>query len=629
MKEDSPTLTMTGASTEDTRPGGLLHDPAGPSSAGALARPQAAARRGDGALRHLRGVRARRPRPHPPGAGSAPRPPGRHQGAAHPGARPAPRFMREALVTARLQHPAIVPVYEAGRWPAGEPFYAMKLVSGRSLAERHRRRARRSSERLALLPHVIAVAEAMAYAHSRAHHPPRPQARQRAGGRLRRDGGHRLGPRQGLWREEPRGRAATRRRRPADGELDLTPARCWARPRTCRPSRPRARPSTSAPTSTRWAPSSTTCSPARRPTTGRTSADVLEQVVRGPPPPLARAPDGHARGPADHRGQGDGARSRRSATPPRASSPTTCAASRPGRSSARTPTRCASALRRFLRRYRAAVRCRRGVAGCCSSGHREPRPLLPSETAPSKQREAEAAQKDAERARQQEQMRADELTLMHARTGVDRDPTRSSPGCAACRPASPAGRRCAPSPRMPRRTASPSSSGDTRRRWMTCPSRATAATSSPSATTPRCASGTSARRGPRSSPGIPMKCGASTSPRTAAAGHGGQGPDRAPLEPGDRGDASRIGASQGRWTASSSPRTTSSSSSPTAAMTWCASSAWPTARWTGRSPRGWAASASWPTRRMGAPARPSRSVARRRSGICRRAPRRGWSTAGR
>ena len=43
------------------------------------------------------------------------------------------RFQREALITARLQHPGIVPVYEAGRWPIGEPFFAMKLVSGRPL----------------------------------------------------------------------------------------------------------------------------------------------------------------------------------------------------------------------------------------------------------------------------------------------------------------------------------------------------------------------------------------------------------------------------------------------------------------------------------------------------------------
>src|SRR5882672_8626023 len=42
------------------------------------------------------------------------------------------RFVREALVTARLQHPGVVPVYEAGRWPTGEPFYAMKFVDGRS-----------------------------------------------------------------------------------------------------------------------------------------------------------------------------------------------------------------------------------------------------------------------------------------------------------------------------------------------------------------------------------------------------------------------------------------------------------------------------------------------------------------
>src|SRR5262249_35268437 len=38
------------------------------------------------------------------------------------------RFEQEARLTARLQHPAIVGVYEAGRWPTGEPFYAMKFV---------------------------------------------------------------------------------------------------------------------------------------------------------------------------------------------------------------------------------------------------------------------------------------------------------------------------------------------------------------------------------------------------------------------------------------------------------------------------------------------------------------------
>ena len=43
------------------------------------------------------------------------------------------RFEREALTTARLQHPSIVSVHEAGRWPTGEPFYAMEHVTGRPL----------------------------------------------------------------------------------------------------------------------------------------------------------------------------------------------------------------------------------------------------------------------------------------------------------------------------------------------------------------------------------------------------------------------------------------------------------------------------------------------------------------
>ncbi len=76
------------------------------------------------------------------------------------------RFMREALITARLEHPGIVPVHEAGRWPDGTPFYAMKLVSGRSLRELIAERTT-VEQRLALLHHVIAVADAIAYAHDR------------------------------------------------------------------------------------------------------------------------------------------------------------------------------------------------------------------------------------------------------------------------------------------------------------------------------------------------------------------------------------------------------------------------------------------------------------------------------
>jgi tetratricopeptide (TPR) repeat protein/tRNA A-37 threonylcarbamoyl transferase component Bud32 len=76
----------------------------------------------------------------------------------------AARFVREAVITANLQHPAIVPVYEVGRWPTGQPFYAMKLVSGRTLARAIADAPDRAA-RQALLPRVIAVADALAYAH--------------------------------------------------------------------------------------------------------------------------------------------------------------------------------------------------------------------------------------------------------------------------------------------------------------------------------------------------------------------------------------------------------------------------------------------------------------------------------
>ena len=75
------------------------------------------------------------------------------------------RFEREARITARLQHPAIIHVYEAGVWPGGEPFYAMTKVTGRSLADVVAER-KTLVERLGLLPNVIAVADALAYAHS-------------------------------------------------------------------------------------------------------------------------------------------------------------------------------------------------------------------------------------------------------------------------------------------------------------------------------------------------------------------------------------------------------------------------------------------------------------------------------
>ena len=45
------------------------------------------------------------------------------------------RFLLEAEVTGRLEHPGVVPVYGLGRDARGRPFYAMRFVKGESLKE--------------------------------------------------------------------------------------------------------------------------------------------------------------------------------------------------------------------------------------------------------------------------------------------------------------------------------------------------------------------------------------------------------------------------------------------------------------------------------------------------------------
>ena len=76
------------------------------------------------------------------------------------------RLAREARVTARLEHPGIVPVYDAGRSPDGRLFYVMRLVRGRSLHEAIRA-ADGLDSRLLLLRHFLGACEAVAYAHDR------------------------------------------------------------------------------------------------------------------------------------------------------------------------------------------------------------------------------------------------------------------------------------------------------------------------------------------------------------------------------------------------------------------------------------------------------------------------------
>ncbi|TWU57011.1 Serine/threonine-protein kinase PknD [Rubripirellula tenax] len=45
------------------------------------------------------------------------------------------RFVQEAEVTGRLEHPGIVPVYAMGTWPDGRRFYAMRFIQGGTLKQ--------------------------------------------------------------------------------------------------------------------------------------------------------------------------------------------------------------------------------------------------------------------------------------------------------------------------------------------------------------------------------------------------------------------------------------------------------------------------------------------------------------
>ena len=77
------------------------------------------------------------------------------------------RFQRETRITARLEHPSIVPVHDAGISPSGAPFYVMRKIGGRPLEELVGRAAdaRRTGSRC--VPHIVAAAQAIAHAHER------------------------------------------------------------------------------------------------------------------------------------------------------------------------------------------------------------------------------------------------------------------------------------------------------------------------------------------------------------------------------------------------------------------------------------------------------------------------------
>lgn len=75
------------------------------------------------------------------------------------------RLAREAWITAQLEHPGIVPVYDAGQGADGALYYVMRLIRGRSL---HAviEATPSLAKRLVLLRHFRDASEAIAYAHS-------------------------------------------------------------------------------------------------------------------------------------------------------------------------------------------------------------------------------------------------------------------------------------------------------------------------------------------------------------------------------------------------------------------------------------------------------------------------------
>jgi formylglycine-generating enzyme required for sulfatase activity/tRNA A-37 threonylcarbamoyl transferase component Bud32 len=87
------------------------------------------------------------------------------------------RFLLEAEVTGRLEHPGVVPVYGLGCYADGRPFYAMRFVKGDSLKDAIKRFHRRFTgtkdagprtlELRQLLRRFVDVCNAVAYAHSK------------------------------------------------------------------------------------------------------------------------------------------------------------------------------------------------------------------------------------------------------------------------------------------------------------------------------------------------------------------------------------------------------------------------------------------------------------------------------
>ncbi len=77
------------------------------------------------------------------------------------------RFVGEAQVCGQLAHPFIVPVHAMGRLPDGRPYYAMKLVEGRTLAALLEGGPVPAERRMGLVQVFGQLCQALAFAHSK------------------------------------------------------------------------------------------------------------------------------------------------------------------------------------------------------------------------------------------------------------------------------------------------------------------------------------------------------------------------------------------------------------------------------------------------------------------------------
>jgi tetratricopeptide (TPR) repeat protein/tRNA A-37 threonylcarbamoyl transferase component Bud32 len=78
------------------------------------------------------------------------------------------RFVEEAQIAGQLQHPGIVPIYEMGTFADRRPYFAMRLVKGRTLASLLSDRTSPRRDLSRFLAIFEAVAQTVAYAHARA-----------------------------------------------------------------------------------------------------------------------------------------------------------------------------------------------------------------------------------------------------------------------------------------------------------------------------------------------------------------------------------------------------------------------------------------------------------------------------